>query len=323
MLNHEERILHYKMYKAKKQWLFAGMGVLLMSGTLMMGGSVTAQADDTAQTVETTGQVDSTSTTADPAAAQQALDAYTNYKTGGYTDAVNQFQQDSQTLNSAKDQYNNQKDAYDNDLTDYDKNQVDAQAPGYETSNPAIKAQLDDTYNSVSQKYGDLKDQATTINDQIETADQNLKTAQNQLNTLYKNLPDSVKAAGTKVADYNEETVPTVVAKLVADSTTQAYSKALTENSVGLGGMVLSVQSLADNSPVSVSAKADIASDGSVSATLYGKKYVDKNDDGKITYEDDVLPVALGDLKSDLDKLKTGRPILLVHIPKLSRCSLT
>lgn len=324
MLNHEERILHYKMYKAKKQWLFAGMGVLLMSGALMMGSGITAQADDTAQTGEPTAQVSTggtTSTVTNPADAQKALDNYTDYKTGGYQDAVNQFQQDSQTTNSAKSQYDDQKAIYENELTQYNAqvaDQTTKDATDYPvTSNPKTKAQLDDTYNTVKQDYDALKAQQTSVSNQIGTANQNLKDAQDQLTTLYDQLPDSVKTAGTNVADYNEETVPTVVAKLVSDSTTQAYSKALTENSVGLGKMVSSVQSLADNSPVSVSAKADVASDGSVSATLYGKEYVDKNDDGKITYEDDVLPVALGDLKSDIDKLANGQTSFTGSYPEV------
>lgn len=113
MLNHEERILHYKMYKAKKQWLFAGMGVLLMSGALMMSSGVTARANGTSQTGTSMTQVQAdgtgnTSVATDPAAAQKALDNYTDYKTGGYKDSVDQFQQDSQTLNSAKSQYDDQ-----------------------------------------------------------------------------------------------------------------------------------------------------------------------------------------------------------------------
>ncbi|HBF74851.1 MAG TPA: hypothetical protein DDW71_06290, partial [Lactobacillus sp.] len=314
MLNHEERILHYKMYKAKKQWLFAGMGVLLMSGALMMGSGVTARADGTSQTGESTAQVQadgtgSRSTATDPAAAQQALDNYTDYKTGGYKDAVDQFQQDSQTLNAGKSQYDDQKDAYETDLTQYNE-QVKAKAPEKEdgnpvTSNPATKAQLDDTYNSVNQKYDALKDQPTTINGQIGTANQNLKDAQDQLTTLYNQLPDSVKTAGTKVADYNT-TTQTNADKLVADSTTQAYSKALTTDPIGLKQMLNDVQKLADNSPVKVSAKTD-ATTGGVSATLYGKNYPDKDGDGQITFEDDVLPLALDDLRNDLDKAKNGQ----------------
>lgn len=323
MLNHEERILHYKMYKAKKQWLFAGMGVLLMSSALMMGSGVTARADGTSQTGTSTTQVQadgSTSTATDPAAAQQALDAYTKYKTGGYQDAVNQFQQDSQTLNAAKSQYNDQKTTYDNELTQY-QTQVKTQAPENEddnpvTSNPTTKAQLDGTYDSVNQDYEALKDQPKTINGQIGTANQNLKDAQDQLTTLYNQLPDSVKTAGDKVAEYNANT-QTAAAKLVADSTAQAYSKALTVYPAGLTKMIQDVQSLADNSPVKVSAKTDATTNGSVSATLYGQTYQDKNGDGKITYEDDVLPAAIADLTNDLSKAQSGQTNFAGSYPEI------
>ncbi len=151
-----------------------------------------------------------------------------------------------------------------------------------------------------------MKDQPTTINNHVGTANQNLKDAQDQLTTLYNQLPDSVKAAGSTVANYNADT-KTQAAKLVADSTTQAYSKALTVYPAGLTQMMRDVQGLADNSPVKVSVKTDATTNGSVSATLYGRTYQDQNGDGKITYEEDVLPAAIADLTNDLSMAENGQ----------------
>lgn len=309
MLNHEESVLHYKMYKAKKRWLFAGIGILMMSSALMMGGSVTAQADGTPQTGEPVTQTQSdgtgTSTDAtDPATAQQALKNYTDNKKGAYTDAENNFQQDTDALNTDKQAYDQQKTAYNNELTQY-QNQVDSQAPGNQTSNPATSKQLNDIYNTVKTDYDNLNDQSATYNQHVDTANQAIKTAEDNLIALYNKLPDSVKTAGKNVADYNK-TTDTTAQNLVNDSTKAAYAKALLANPTGLNTLLTNVQSLADHSPVKVSAPTETAEDGSVSATLFGKTYSDKNGDGKITYEDDVLPLALDDLKNDLGKAQSG-----------------
>ncbi|GAW99203.1 KxYKxGKxW signal peptide domain-containing protein [Secundilactobacillus mixtipabuli] len=309
MLNHEESVLHYKMYKAKKHWLFAGLGVLMMSGALMMGGSVTAQADGTPQTGESVTQTQSDGTgsstaATDPATAQQALKNYTDNKNGAYTDAANNFQQKTDTLNTDKQTYDQQKAAYNNELTQY-QNQVDSQAPGNQTSNPATSKQLNDIYDTVKTDYDNLNDQSATYNQQANTANQAIKTAEDNLIALYNQLPDSVKTAGKNVADYNKTTA-TTAQNLVNDSTKAAYAKALLANPAGLNTMLDNVQGLADHSPVKVSAPSETAADGSVSATLFGKTYSDKNGDGKITYEDDVLPQALGDLTHDLGQAQSG-----------------
>lgn len=309
MLNHEESVLHYKMYKAKKHWLFAGLGVLMMSGALMMGGSVTAQADGTPQTGESVTQTQndgtgSSTAATDPATAQQALKNYTDNKKGAYTDAANNFQQNTDTLNTDKQAYDQQKTAYNNELTQY-QNQVDSQAPGNQTSNPATSKQLNDIYDTVKTDYDNFNDQSATYNQQANTANQAIKTAEDNLIALYNQLPDSVKTAGKNVADYNKTTDDTAQ-QLVNDSTKAAYAKALLANPTGLNTMLTNVQSLADHSPVKVSAPTETATDGSVSATLFGKKYSDKNGDGKITYEDDVLPQALGDLTHDLGQAQSG-----------------
>ncbi|WP_203649481.1 KxYKxGKxW signal peptide domain-containing protein [Secundilactobacillus yichangensis] len=314
--------LHYKMYKAKKHWLFAGMGVILTSSALLMGGSVVAHADETSTTAvadvpadtptdggatgEPTAQVQndgtgSTSTTVTPeeaAKAQEALNNYNNYKNNGYTQAVNQFESQKTTLDSQKENYNSQKEDYENQLSNYN-NQVNEQASGYQTSNPEAESQLNDAYGSVYDKYNDLENQQNSINNQVDDANTDVKNAENQLAKLHDALPAGVLSAEEKVNQHNNNAKANA-AIMVANAIKQAYGQALTSDPSGLTTMINDVENLKDNSPVKVLAN---------SATPFGEstEYKDKNTDGKITFEDDILPVAIEHLKSDLTKVQNNQ----------------
>ncbi|MCH5462509.1 KxYKxGKxW signal peptide domain-containing protein [Lactobacillus sp. LC28-10] len=313
MLNGMERTMRYKMYKAKKQWLFAGMGTLMLTGVLLAGGSVTAQADtvtavDTTQQSEaaapTTGAADSSATT-DPDTAQQALTIYLDAKNGAYTQAVNDYQQAASSVDAAKTAYDTKKADYETDLSNY-KTEAATQAPTYETVDPATSTALKTDYDKVDAEYTDLVGQQATIATAATTANDHLQSAEDQLTTLHDALPDSVKTAGDDVNAYNA-TTNTVAAQLVADSTTAAYAAALTASPAGLTTMIKDATTLADQSSAKVLVTPDTTTDGTVAATLYGKTYTDQNGDGQITFEDDILPVAKADLTADLNKAQSGQ----------------
>lgn len=320
MLQGTEQTMRYKMYKAKKQWLFAGMGTLMLASALL-GGSLTAQAD-TADTTDTTPQTeaaapvtptaDSSSATDQPVAQatdsqtpQQALTAYSAAKNGAYTQAVNDYQQAASSVDAAKSAYDTQKTAYETDLSNY-QTEVATQAPTYETVNPATSAPLKTDFDAVNAEYTDLVGQQTTIATDVTAANSSLQAAEDQLTALHDALPDSVKTAGDDVTAYNA-TTDKVAADLVADSTTAAYAAALTASPGGLNTMITNVQDLAAQSSVKVLVTPDETVDGTVAATLYGKTYTDQNGDGQITFEDDILPVATADLSQDLSKLQSGQ----------------
>lgn len=317
MLNHEESVLHYKMYKAKKHWLFAGLGVLMMSGALMMDGSTTARAETAS--VPVTSQTQTTSQAGNAAAVaketekvtpnptltpqeSQALNDYNTYKDGGYKEATDQLATAKTTADANKQQFNTDQDAYQNQLNQY-QTDVNTKAPDYQTSNQATENTLDDEYNKVKNAQNDLNTLKDNTNNQIGDANAAANQAQKQLDKLYNALPDNIKNAGKTIENYNKTTTEEAQ-QLVTGSTVAAYAAALKAQK---SGIVNTINYVKDSSSKVTTAKillpSQIAADGTVSADLYGKTYNDQNGDHQVTYEDDVLPVVLADLQSDTDKV--------------------
>lgn len=303
MTRGNEKVMHYKMYKAKKQWLFAGMGVVMMSGALLMGGSTTARADTAGAATTTTAQSASTASTATGETTQPAeLTAYQDYKDGGYKDAQNQLDQTKTQVDTDTTDYNAQKSDYDSKLNQY-QTTVDDKAPGYQTTDQTTKDSMDTEYNGVKTDYDQLKQQQGNIAQTVTAANAQAKAAQDKLDALYNALPDSIKNAGKEIAEYNKTTKDTAD-KLVADSTANAYQTALKSQTGNLNAVLKDVDGFTTNATAAhILVPANDNADGSVTATLLGKTYTDANGDGQITYEDDVLPSVTADLKSDLAQL--------------------
>ncbi|WP_054654004.1 hypothetical protein [Secundilactobacillus silagei] len=115
-----------------------------------------------------------------------------------------------------------------------------------------------------------------------------------------------MKNAGVEVADYNAQTTAKATEQ-VTGATTKAYQTALNNQTGNLTTVLNDVTGpndatgLATKETAKILVSTDSNQDGSVTATLYGKTYPDRNGDNKITYEDDILPVIKANLQSDLN----------------------
>lgn len=315
MLHGEEKVTHYKMYKAKKRWLFAGMGFVMVSGALLVGGGTVAHAATTAATTaETQAGTSAGSTTNSDAgtpaantqgqadAQPQSLTDYNTYKDGGYATATHDYETAKNGVDAAKQTYQDNKNTYQNKLNDY-QTDVNTQAPNYQTTDRTTQNSLNGEYQQVKTDYDNLNTLKDNTNSQIDNANAAAKTAQDKLDALYNALPDNIKNAGKTIEQYNK-TTENQAQSLVTASTANAYATAVKNQSNGIVNVINSVADLSSKATdfkVLIPSTADAA--GKVTADLYGKTYTDRNNDNQITYEDDVLPVVLADLKSDTDKV--------------------
>lgn len=313
--------LHYKMYKAKKRWLFAGMGIIMTSSALLMGGSVVAHADETSTTAvadapaetptdgDATGQT-STSTETNPV--EQARQAYINYRDGHYKTASDAYQEKSSQVSASQQTYDQAQQAYEDAAQKYQQD-VNAKAPGNQTTNQQTANDLKGEYNSVNDQYTALTHEQDNINSKINQSNDDLDAAYQQLQEEYNNLPESVKKAGEAITDYNQNKVPNDVTELVSQSTNNAYKTAMQGQTGGNSALstvlaqLSTVTANTDKAKAVPDADSVAINDGKLGATLYGKTYTDKNDDGKITYEDDILPAITQDLQSDLTKAQNNQ----------------
>lgn len=321
MSNDTKRIIRYKMYKAKSRWLFTGMGALMVSGALLVGNQITAQADTVAEATPQTETVVPTAT--DPSAVTPSgtqADSQT-----AVTTQTNNFNEQNRTYQTVADQYQAQTAQVTTDTANYNSNQTDYEAavnqylndvttnaPGYQTTSQATKDQLDGEYTAAQNKYDALIAQQTDINDTVIQSNAAIDGAYQSLTNMYDQLPDSVKTAGTLLDAYNDG-VSDQAAQLVSASTNDAYQTALqgpTDASSHLATVLdqlPAITATTDDAKITVDPAAVKTVDGSVQATLYGETYTDNNGDGKITYEDDILPVITQDLQSDLSKVQTNQ----------------
>ncbi|GAX05161.1 hypothetical protein IWT25_00464 [Secundilactobacillus pentosiphilus] len=311
MLHGAEKVMRYKMYKAKKHWLFAGVGFVMMSGALLVGGGTVVHAATTAATAEaqagtTTGSAANgdadtpASNTQGQADAQpQSLTDYNAYKDGGYATATHDYETAKTGVDAAKQTYQDNKDTYQNKLNDY-QTDVNTQAPNYQTTDRATQDSLNGEYQQVKTDYDHLNTLKDNTNSKIDEANAAAKQAQDQLDALYNALPDNIKNAGATIEQYNQ-TTKGKAQQLVTGSTADAYAAAVKAQASGIVNTVNSVSSKATAFKVLIPSATDAT--GKVTADLYGETYTDRNGDNQITYEDDVLPVVLADLKADTDKV--------------------
>ncbi|ANZ61496.1 LPXTG cell wall anchor domain-containing protein [Secundilactobacillus paracollinoides] len=401
----ERKVSHFKMYKVKRQWLFTGMGILVMSGTLAFsapsvhadtvttGGTTTtavtdsnttaassipessgqsgttseqqatqdtAEANSTSEPTEsqtsqsvqtpanvstntendgsakttepTTGQsVDTTTTTSvnatqptttaqvktrvaavavsqavtpDADDATTAKQAYLDDENGDYATAVTDYQSQSAAIQSQISDYQTAKAAYDTALSQYQTQLAQAEQDTT-TDKTALKTQLTASYDSLASQYQALTTQLAAINTAVTTANQTYDDAYETLVNLYNALPENIQNAGTEIQDYND-TAADQASALVTDATNTAYATALQSTASGVSTMASDAQSLADGATEKILVTPDTTSDGTVEATLFGKTYTDANGDGKITYEDDVIPTVVSDLNTDITNVQAG-----------------
>lgn len=319
MLHGEEKVMRYKMYKAKKRWLFAGVGFVMMSGALLVGGGTVAHAATTAATATETQTGASTVSTANGDAETpgsntqgqattqpQSLTDYNAYKDGGYATATQDYETAKTGVDADKQRYQENKDAYRQKLNNY-QSDVNTKAPNDQTTDRATKDALDGEYQQVKTDYDNLNTLKDNTNNNVKDANAAVKQAQDKLDALYNALPDNIKNAGATIEQYNK-TTEGEAQSLVTASTANAYAAAVKNQSSGIVNVINSVTDLSSKATtfkVLIPSTADAT--GKVTADLYGKTYTDRNNDHQITYEDDVLPVVLADLKSDTDKVSLNK----------------
>lgn len=317
MSNDTKRITRYKMYKAKSRWLFTGMGALMVSGALLGLHQMTAQADTVAEAAPQTETVVPTATdpsSVTPSSTQAAATTQTsdfNEQNRAYQTVADQYQTQAAQVTTDTADYNHNQTDYEAVVNQY-LNDVATNAPGYQTTSQATKDQLDGEYTAAQNKYDALIAQQTDINDTVIQSNAAVDGAYQSLTSMYDQLPDSVKTAGTLLDAYNDG-VSDQAAQLVSTSTNDAYQTALqgpTDASSHLATVLdqlPAITATTDDAKITVDPDAVKTVDGSVQATLYGETYTDNNGDGKITYEDDILPVITQNLQSDLSKVQTNQ----------------
>ncbi|KZL43364.1 hypothetical protein TY91_00175 [Secundilactobacillus collinoides] len=240
----------------------------------------------------------------DADSATNAKQDYLDYATGEYATAMTNYQTQSDAINTQIAAYQASKDAYDSALADY-QNELASFEQDTTSDKTDQKTQLSQTYTVLENQYQQLQTQLATINTAVTVANAAYDEAYATLQTKYEALPQSVQNAGTEIKNYNEA-VSDQAASLVAEATTKAYVTALSKDPTTVSTTVNEADSIAKNATEKIIATSDTTSDGSVTATLFGKTYTDTNGDGQITYEDDVIPIVISDLKADLSSITDG-----------------
>lgn len=240
----------------------------------------------------------------DADSATNAKQDYLDYATGEYATTVTNYQTQSDAINTQIAAYQASIDAYDSALADY-QNELASFEQDTTSDKTDQKTQLSQTYTVLENQYEQLQTQLATINTAVTAANAAYDEAYETLQTKYEALPQSVQNAGTEIKNYNEA-VSNQAASLVAEATTKAYVTALSKDPTTVSTTVNEADSIAKNATEKIIATSDTTSDGSVTATLFGKTYTDTNGDGQITYEDDVIPIVISDLKADLSSITDG-----------------
>ncbi len=240
----------------------------------------------------------------DADSATNAKQDYLDYETGEYATAVTDYQSQSDAINTQITAYQASKDAYDSALAEY-QNELASFEQDTTNDKTDQKTQLSQTYTALENQYQQLQTQLATINTAVTAANAAYDAAYETLQTKYEALPLSVRNAGTEIKNYNAA-VSDQAASLVVEATTNAYVTALSKDPTTVSTTVNEADSIAKNATEKIIATSDTTSDGSVTATLFGKTYTDTNGDGQITYEDDVIPIVISDLKADLSSITDG-----------------
>lgn len=99
-----------------------------------------------------------------------------------------------------------------------------------------------------------------------------------------------IKTAGALITEYNK-TTDTVSADIAAKITKESNTNAVTASTSSLSNLLKSVnKAKGANSATPITVASSTDGSGAVTATLFGATYTDQNGDGKITFEDDIIP---------------------------------
>ncbi|MFZ2589029.1 KxYKxGKxW signal peptide domain-containing protein [Paucilactobacillus nenjiangensis] len=273
MVNEMNGQTHYKMYKANKHWIYVGITLMVMTGAVAItSGNVRADVNDPTAAAPLDAPDDSI-TTAAVSAYQSDRDAYQSMAStasASATQAADEYNSSSATSDYAA------------DLASYN---TASNAATYDT-----KAEVLSQYNDTASEYAVQVSAANSANTVIEQQNNSAQASYESVQTKYDALPAKIKTAGALITEYNK-TTDTVSADIAAKITKESNTNAVTASTSSLSNLLKSVnKAKGANSATPITVASSTDGSGAVTATLFGATYTDQNGDGKITFEDDIIP---------------------------------
>ncbi len=264
---------HFKMYKANKHWIYVGITLMVMTGAVAItSGNVRADVNDPTAAAPLDAPDDSI-TTAAVSAYQSDRDAYQSMAStasASATQAADEYNSSSATSDYAA------------DLASYN---TASNAATYDT-----KAEVLSQYNDTASEYAVQVSAANSANTVIEQQNNSAQASYESVQTKYDALPAKIKTAGALITEYNK-TTDTVSADIAAKITKESNTNAVTASTSSLSNLLKSVnKAKGANSATPITVASSTDGSGAVTATLFGATYTDQNGDGKITFEDDIIP---------------------------------
>lgn len=313
-----ESKVRFRLYKKKKNWVVAGLTTaFFLTGFATQTNTQQVEAETTSTTEDTQVNENSTEKTnviklgsADSSAIAEAKKAaLANKEVTGQeqkitaqsaetpTNTIKDYQDSTKTYEAAEEKakaeltneitdYQAKLAAYNSELDAYNTN-VAAKAPGNITTDKTIADSLNAQKDKLSGQYDELVALANTI--QVSYSEKMTEPLA-ALQVEFDKLTDEQKTAAATIKANNDNVTETSVdlATEILQSATKTATEGQTADLAKLKTTMDTVAQQNVQTPVIVSSGLNSA--GKVSATIYGVEYIDRNYDGMITYEDDIIP---------------------------------